>query len=121
MARHAEPVLDVKDAPKLFVIGGAPRAGKRRLAGRIWATESIPSLSFDAVVVTFMKLAPHVGIDWGETPKRVRQLAIAARTFAQAGIEQHGRYVMEGESLTPTVVSALAEYTSLRACFLVLL
>lgn len=108
-------------AHQLIVLGGAPRAGKSQMAARLWAEHSLPSFAMDAFVASFIRLVPGTVVNWGESTERAEQITVAAEFIAEAGVENHGRFLIEGESMNPAVAAKLSERFLVNACFMVLL
>jgi hypothetical protein len=114
-------VVDLSNRPELLVIGGAPRSGKTLLARQVWMERQIPSFTMDAAIASFVHFAPESPINWHESPERAEAIAHTAGYIAQTGLVVHGRYLIEGESMTPWVVRGLGGAFTLRSVFLVLL
>lgn len=113
-------VINLRSEHDLVVIGGAPRAGKTQVAKFLWHQMGLPGMSMDSIVASFRALAPGARIDWGETPERARSISVAASFIGRAGLDVHGRYALEGESMTPAVATALKADFAITSCFLVL-
>jgi len=104
--------------PSVLILGGVPRAGKTALARRIWQARSIPALSIDAVIETFLDLAPQAGLNWQPSGERDDKVLKAARRIIGKGLLVHKQVLVEGEAMTPAVTSRLGDEWGLRSCFL---
>lgn len=108
----------------LYLVGGASRAGKSTLARRLLAREGIPYFSIDVLMMGLVNGWPEFGLD-PETPSEVRgeKLWPIVRAMAVNLLEEaptHPTYLLEGDSLLPKHVAALAdEYgDAIKTCFI---
>jgi 2-phosphoglycerate kinase len=101
----------------LYAIGGVPRSGKTALANRLHAESGFSVLTTDAIVVSFMAVAPELHIDYGH-PDRRRKIAPGLKAAVQQIMNNNEHFVLEGELLNPWLVEELQSVADVRSCFL---
>jgi hypothetical protein len=105
----------------LYLIGGAARAGKSLLAGRLLREHGIPYFCVDYFVSALDQGAPELGIA-GESPtlEKCPRLWPRLAPMLRNIVEVEPAYTVEGDALWPRGVAALRdEYgAQVRACFL---
>lgn len=101
----------------LYAIGGVPRAGKSRLAGRLHRSLGISVLTTDAFIACFMAVAPELGIDYAH-PQRRKKIAPGLKAAVHQIMSNNTHYVLEGELLDPWLVRQLRSIADVRDCFL---
>jgi hypothetical protein len=106
----------------LYIVGGAARSGKTRLARRILEAASVPMFSLDALRVGLTKGAPALGLafDHDDLEEGDRLWPIVSEML-EAILSSEARYLVEGSCLRPASVAALIRKRSgsdIRAVFL---
>lgn len=105
----------------LYLLGGASRGGKSRLARRLLAGRGVPSLHLDLLMMGFAKGLPGLGVD-PETPAAVRGARMwpVVRAMAVTAIEDGVDCLFEGDLLLPEHAADLrdAHGEEVRAAFL---
>lgn len=105
----------------LYLIGGAPRAGKTILARRILAEHRIAYFPLDILVSGIAKALPQFGIKVPDTAlTRAAPMWPLMRAMALSAIETGADYVLEGDVILPSHVAELQREhpLAIRACFL---
>lgn len=105
----------------LYVLGGAPRAGKSIIAGKFLEKAGIPYFSLDILMMGFAKGLPEYGLDPDDDELRVaEQLWPVVKAMATTLVEDGIAYLIEGVQLDPRHVSELVARfpASIRTCFL---
>jgi hypothetical protein len=108
----------------LYLVGGASRAGKSRLARKLLTERQIPYFSLDILMMGLRSGYPAYGLD-PETSAVVRgeHLWPIVRAMAVNILEEalvHPAYLLEGDELLPRHVSELCQAYpgQVRACFI---
>lgn len=105
----------------LYLIGGAPRAGKTILARRILAGHRIAYFSLDVLMSGIANAMPERGIKVPDPAlERARPMWPLVRAMALNLIESGDDYVIEGDVILPQHIAELQrDFASrIRACFL---
>jgi 2-phosphoglycerate kinase len=104
----------------LYLIGGAPRAGKTILARRILAAHRIAYLSLDILMSAIANAMPQWGIKVPDPAlTRAERTWPLTRAIMLGAIETGDDYVIEGDVILPAHVAELQRQTApIRACFL---
>ena len=105
----------------LYLIGGAARAGKTRLALRLFQAERVPYFCVDYFVSALQMGIQEAGIQ-GEMPtqEKARRLWPRMEGMLINIVEVEPAYTVEGDSLLPGGAAGLAERypNQVRTCFL---
>jgi hypothetical protein len=105
----------------LYLIGGAPRAGKTILARRMLAGHRVAYFSLDALMSGIANALPEWGIKVPDPAlKRAAATWPLVRAMALNLIESGDDYLIEGDVILPEHVAELhSNFASqIRACFL---
>ena len=105
----------------LYLVGGAARVGKSKLARRLLAERGVPYLHLDLLMMGFARGLPKLGVD-PETPAALRgeQLWPVVRGMAMTAVEDGVDYLFEGDLLLPGHAAELRAFRrdAVRAVFL---
>jgi hypothetical protein len=105
----------------LYLVGGASRAGKSKLARRLLLERQLPYLSLDILLMGLANGVPSFGHNPNEsTILRGEQMWPLVRAMAVNVVETHVDYVIEGDILLPHHLGEFTQAygTEVRACFL---
>lgn len=105
----------------LYLLGGASRSGKSKLARRLLAERGIPFLHLDLLMMGFARGLPAFGVDPDTSAvRRGEQLWPVVRAMAVAAIEDGVDYLFEGDFLLPRHAADLGRSygNEIRAAFL---
>jgi 2-phosphoglycerate kinase len=105
----------------LYLIGGAPRAGKTILARRILAGHRIAYFSLDVLMSGIANAMPERGIKVPDPAlERARPMWPLVRAMALNLIESGDDYLIEGDVILPEHVAELRRQFApqMRSCFL---
>lgn len=105
----------------LYLIGGAPRAGKTILARRILAEHRIAYFSLDVLMSGIANALPEFGIKVPDPAlTRARAMWPLVRAMTLSAIETGDDYVIEGDVILPQHIAELRrDFPSrIHACFL---
>jgi hypothetical protein len=107
----------------MYLIGGAPRAGKSILAQRLSTTLNSGWVSTDLLMELLrVKNDPGVKVAWDATPEAIRANAewffpyLHKFVWGVSSMAEH--YVIEGVDFLPTQVAQLAAQYQIRCVFL---
>lgn len=105
----------------LYLVGGAARAGKSKLARRLLAERGVPYLRLDLLMMGFARGLPEFGVD-PETPAALRAQILwpVVRGMAMTALEDGVDYLLEGDFLLPRHAAELREFRAeaVKAAFL---
>jgi hypothetical protein len=105
----------------IYLIGGAARSGKTRIARRLLEEGGIPCFCLDYFVSALDQGAPELGIA-AESPNNIRARKLWPRLVPMLRniVEVEPQYTVEGDALWPAGVKTLfQEYPGqVRACFI---
>jgi len=105
----------------LYIIGGAARAGKTKIARRMLDEHNIPLFCIDYIVSGLDQGVPSLGII-GESPTRPKaeKLWPILRGMLHNIVEEEPHYLVEGDSIWPQGVAKLlkAYHPQIRAVFI---
>ena len=105
----------------LYLLGGASRAGKSKLARRLLIERQIPYLSTDMLVMGFANGLPEFGVDPNAFPTHYgEKLWPLLRAMAINVLESERTFLFEGDALLPKQVAELLSTSSpqIKAGFL---
>jgi hypothetical protein len=105
----------------LYIVGGAPRAGKSNLAQRMLEKQKVAYFPTDTLMMGLAKAMPQLGLkpsDPGQT--RAPIMWPVLRGMAVTVLENQQDYLLEGDVLMPAHAVELRERfgSSVRACFM---
>jgi hypothetical protein len=105
----------------LYIIGGAARAGKTKIARRMLDEHNIPLFCIDYLVSGLDQGAPSLGIV-GESPTRPKaeKLWPILKGMLRNIVEEEPHYLVEGDSIWPQGVAKLRDtyHPQIRAVFI---
>jgi hypothetical protein len=104
----------------IYLLGGAARTGKTRMAREFLAQTGIPFFSLDFLMMGFANGLPEYGVDpEADELSIAEQLGPVIKAMATAMIEEEVDYLMEGVQLHPRYAWELREQFPglVRACF----
>ena len=104
----------------LYLLGGAARSGKTRIARQFLAQTGIPYFSLDFLMMGFANGLPESGVDPEADELWVaEQLWPVVQSMATAMVEDEVVYLLEGVQLHPAHVSGFCKRFpgAVRACF----
>lgn len=105
----------------IYLVGGAARAGKSKLARAFMAERGVPYLHLDLLMMGFARGLPEYGVD-PDTPAAVRgqRLWPVVRGMAVTALEDGVDYLFEGDLLLPEHAAELKALWDdrVRAAFL---
>ena len=105
----------------LYLVGGASRSGKTRIAKKILADKRIPYLSLDWLMMGFNDGMPESGIHHLLWPDEIaRKMGPFLQGMMDCMLVNDIDYVIEGEAMLPHLVAGLIERRpeKVRAAFL---
>lgn len=105
----------------LYLIGGAPRAGKSMLAQRMLEQQKVAYFPTDLLTMGLTKAMPHLGLEPNDsTSTRGPIMWPILRAMAVTVLKNGEDYTIEGDVLMPAHVMELRERfgAAVRACFL---
>jgi hypothetical protein len=105
----------------LYIIGGAPRAGKSILAQRMLAERNLAYFPTDILMMGIAKAMPQSGLKPRDSaPTRAEIMWPMLRAMASTIIENGDDYLLEGDVLMPSHVVELRERFGLgiKPCFM---
>lgn len=105
----------------LYLLGGASRSGKSKLARRLLAERGVPFLHLDLLMMGFAKGLPAFGVDPDDSAfRRGELLWPVVRGMALTAVEDGVDYLFEGDSLLPKNVAEPADLCGeeVKAAFL---
>lgn len=108
-------------ANMLYLIGGASRAGKTRLASRLLARHGVPWFSLDVLRTGLHRGAPALGLHpWHDDLADADRLWPILRAISEGLLYLGQDYCMEGVCMRPEHAAELIEQLPgrVRACFL---
>lgn len=106
----------------LYLLGGAPRAGKSTVARRLVTESGVPYFSLDYLMMGLANGLPLSGVD-ADDPDEARvadRMWPVVRPMATAMLENGEEYLLEGVHLFPRFVWELQQAWpgQVRSCFL---
>jgi hypothetical protein len=104
----------------LYIIGGAPRAGKSILAQRMLAERKLAHFPTDILMMGLAQAMPQSGLKHRDSaPARAEIMWPLLRAMASNIIENGGDYLLEGDVLMPRHVVELRERFGpvVKSCF----
>jgi len=104
----------------IYMIGGAPRAGKSRIASAVLRAGGIPYLNVDYIKMAFARSMPDLGVDpSGDNARTARLLWPFVEAMIMTMIENGQSYTLEAIYILPSHVEALqtSHGDAVRACF----
>lgn len=104
----------------LYLVGGAPRAGKSTLAREFLAATGVPHFGIDYLKMGIARGLPEYGVDPNNDDLiTARQLWPVVRGMAMTYVENEEDCLLEGAYLLPEYVAELQETLNgqIRACF----
>jgi hypothetical protein len=105
----------------LYIVGGAPRAGKSILARRMLDEHKIAYFPTDILMMGLASAMPQLGLRPSDSaPARAPIMWPTLRGMAVTILEKEEEYLFEGDVLMPAHVVELRERfgSAVRACFL---
>ncbi len=105
----------------LYIIGGAPRAGKSILAQRMLAERNLAYFPTDILMMGIAKAMPQSGLKPRDSaPTRAEIMWPMLRAMASTIIENGDDYLLEGDVLMPSHVVELRERfgPAIKSCFM---
>ena len=104
----------------LYVLGGAPRAGKSSVARRLLSERHLPYFPTDALMMGLRNGLPELGLPSGDPRATGERLWPVVRAMAMSLHWTRETYVLEGDLLLPEYIATLrpALQGQLRACWL---
>jgi hypothetical protein len=105
----------------LYLIGGAPRAGKSILARRMLEQHKVAYFPTDLLMMGLTKAMPHLSLEPNDSPStRAPIMWPILRGMAVTVLEDGVDYLIEGDVLMPAHVIELRERfgAAVHACFL---
>ncbi|HEY6394035.1 MAG TPA: hypothetical protein VIX12_01385 [Candidatus Binataceae bacterium] len=105
----------------LYIVGGAPRAGKSILARQMLAEHHLPYFSVDTLMMGIAKGMPEFGLRLCDPAlKRAGPLWPIVRGMAESFVERGDDYLLEGDVILPSHIVELDSKFSpgIRSCFI---
>ena len=105
----------------LYLLGGAPRSGKSRIAAKFTTDTGISSFGLDYLVMGLARGIPEYGVDpFAEDKITASKLWPVVQGITSAIIENKQNYLLEGACLWPEYVAELCTRFDgqFRACFI---
>jgi hypothetical protein len=109
------------EGPRLYLLGGASRAGKSLLARRLTQERGVPYLSLDILMMGLANGVPEFGLDPDDSGVvRGEKLWPLLRAMCVNILETEVTYLFEGDLLLPAHAAELAREhgAAVRSCFL---
>lgn len=105
----------------LYIVGGAPRAGKSILAQRMLAEQKVAYFSTDILMMGLATAMPELGLKPSDpSQRRAPIMWPILRGMAVTVLENQADYLLEGDVLMPAHAVELRERfgSAIRACFI---
>lgn len=105
----------------LFIVGGAPRAGKSILAQRMLAERKLAYFPTDILMMGFANAMPESGLELRDpAPVRAAIMWPMLRAMASTIVENGDDYLLEGDVLMPSHAVELRDRfgAPIRSCFM---
>lgn len=105
----------------LYLLSGAARAGKTRIARRFLERTGVPFFSLDFLMMAAANGLPDLSVDTESDERLIaKQLWPIVDPMARAMVEEEIDYLIEGAQLLPEHAAALVEWSpkAVRACFI---
>ena len=105
----------------LYLIGGAPRAGKSILAQKMLEERSVPYLPTDLLMMGLANAMPQLGLHPPDSAQtRAAIMWPVLRAVATTIVENGDDYLLEGDVLLPTHGAELRDRfgSAVRSCFI---
>lgn len=100
----------------IYLVGGPPRVGKSTVADIAMSEGGIPHCSTDMLVGMLEMAAPQLGVRHGFHADKSESVASLMIAFISSADEGNESYLIEGDVITPSLVSAVRSVVSSVRC-----
>ena len=104
----------------IYVLGGAPRAGKTSLSSRVVAEKGMPYFPLDALLEGLVNGAPQLGVTYDQPfIERAEQVWPITKPLIRRFFHEERGFLIEGDSVLPSQVNELVlEGNQVKSCFI---